>query len=629
MILDSSDNKYVVLENLIKYLQREISNFDYGKDNNHIMDIFYYIFNILRESKSKNTLSRVHDSFKIIHNDVQKLLLQKPGNIKKDNPNYLLLKNLINNIEVLDLSILSDYIEHYKGSSYEFISYLMFEVENFSFISSAINKYPYIVNFVDSNDCPLFNKIVDKYIDSILEYVKDNKLNDNSKILYYDKLLKCVLSRKEINYTFLMKQESLNKIKHVILDMENFNYSSVVKDKISYWLNELEDTLGLEKRDISYDEFKYRFDIRDNFDYGVMSSVNMFLKKFKYDLNPSNNRRMITIDDEDASEIDDGISIEILPNGNYSLGVHIADPLTSISKNSIIMDEAYNRGTSIYLSTLTIPMFDKNISKNLLSLNEKFAVLVTSYYYEIDNMGNIIDFYIKKENLKSYKKTTYKDVNFILNNMDNSICYSLFSKDMVDDLFLLSSVVSKIKKHFRFNDEYVEIYRSRSNASKTNNILSSKASDLVEVCMVLTNNITAEYMCKHNYPFLYRCHCLDNDFIKKIDFYKQSMDTDDFKKYIDMIRDVYPCAYYDTVNLKHFGLGLDYYSHVTSPLRRYADILCDEALDLFYFSNPDDKEVYKFEEYLKDCSVHINSKCRKANSFTKEYEKCYAKINFK
>ena len=143
--------------------------------------------------------------------------------------------------------------------------------------------------------------------------------------------------------------------------------------------------------------------------------------------------------------------------------------------------------------------------------------------------------------------------------------------------------------------------------------------------MVLNNYMVSKYFLENNLPFIYRVHAVDKITQKKIDDFSKSINMDEpnskYLKYIDVIKNIYPQAYYSTKNEGHFGLGLEAYSHITSPLRRFADILANICLNKFYFNEYNDNDIYMVEQILNIEIPKINQKKLAIDVFSSNYEK--------
>ena len=123
--------------------------------------------------KDKHKLVHAEDQLKLIHQKMKTYLVQKPGNIEKTNHNYKLLKNMINNIELIQMSILYDYTDKYDGSKYKLLDYILFDLKNISVFNDALNRFPYLVNYFDKNDKNIILSVCEEYIKEVMNYTKE------------------------------------------------------------------------------------------------------------------------------------------------------------------------------------------------------------------------------------------------------------------------------------------------------------------------------------------------------------------------------------------------------------------------------------------------------------------------
>jgi len=185
-----------------------------------------------------------------------------------------------------------------------------------------------------------------------------------------------------------------------------------------------------------------QFSLREDFPEEVMEEVKQIPDAVHYkeierrrDLR---NLNIVTIDGEDAKDLDDAVSIEKLANGNYKLGVHIADVSHYVSEKSALDKEAFRRGTSVYLIDRVIPMLPKKLSNGICSLNPNIERLTLSVFMEIDGSGKVVDYEIFESVIKTKARMTYTDVTRILEDEDGELLKQY--KDLVQDLKLMKEL---------------------------------------------------------------------------------------------------------------------------------------------------------------------------------------------
>ena len=348
-----------------------------------------------------------------------------------------------------------------------------------------------------------------------------------------------------------------------------------------------------------------RFNINTEFNDNVKkevknipSKINASDFKDRLDLR---DETIITIDGEDAKDLDDAISLKKLENGNYYLGVHIADVTHYVKEKSHIDKEAYERGTSVYLIDEVIPMLPKELSNGICSLHGNVDRLTLSCFMEIDKKGKVLKSQIKETVINSTERMTYSDVNKIVKGESQELIdkYS----HIYDMLMLMKELQGILYKKrmsrgsidFEFKETKIVLDEKR----KPINIYAYErdiANRIIEELMLVCNETVAEFMNKANIPFVYRIHdkpkiekfetlnnfliSLNRDAIQESELNPKSLQkiVMDFKgkpeeQIINMLilRSLMKAKYSQNC-VNHFGLNADYYCHFTSPIRRYPDL---------------------------------------------------------
>lgn len=336
------------------------------------------------------------------------------------------------------------------------------------------------------------------------------------------------------------------------------------------------------------------------------------------------NMEIFTIDGDDTKDIDDAISLKKLENGHYELGVHIADVSYYVKENTAIGDEAFNRGTSVYLADRVIPMLPHKLSNGICSLNPNVDRLAISCVMEIDEKGNVVTSDIFESVIKSKKQMTYKNVNSIL---EKNIIPSGY-EPFVDTLMLmkeLSDIVRKRKLsrgYIDFNvDEPKIIVDENGKAIDIVKRERGVGENLIEDFMILANETVAETICYMKLPFIYRVHGVPseekiNEFLKFLNVlgYKVNAKIKDIKPLtichiLDQLKEkkeynvlssmmlrTMQKAVYDVHNIGHFGLASRMYTHFTSPIRRYPDLTVHRLLRKYLFENSINEQTISYFE---------------------------------
>ena len=334
-----------------------------------------------------------------------------------------------------------------------------------------------------------------------------------------------------------------------------------------------------------------------------------------------------TIDPKDAKDFDDALSVKQLTGGNWEVGVHIADVSHYVVKGGDVDKEAAERATSVYLVDRVIPMLPEVLSNDLCSLKPNVDRLAYSVFFEIDEGGRLIDYKIAKTIIHSDFRFTYQTAQDVIDNKKG---------ELKNELLLLDKL-SKIlrKKRFQKGSINFETSEVKFILDKDNNPIdvcfkeSLSTNLLIEEFMLLANKTIAKHIGmpkKEAKPFVYRVHDLPdgdriaslNNIVKNFGHSIDNKSPNNLSKSLNnLLKNVkgraeqqmvealtvrsMAKAIYTTNNIGHYGLAFDYYSHFTSPIRRYPDLIVHRLLEKYCTGeNPVNKE--SLEKMCKHCS---------------------------
>ncbi len=311
--------------------------------------------------------------------------------------------------------------------------------------------------------------------------------------------------------------------------------------------------------------------------------------------------RMVTIDGEDAKDLDDAVSIEKLPNGRYKLGVHIADVSHYVREKNPLDKEALKRATSVYLIDRVIPMLPKKLSNGICSLNPKVDRLALSCIMIIDNNGKVLEHEICESVIKTNERMTYTDVTKILRDNDEELIkkYDYLVDDFKTMEELCNILYKKRIKRGAIDFDFEEAKITLNEKGKPIDIRPYEreiANRMIEEFMLVCNETVAEYMYWTNLPFVYRIHEDPDD--EKLEKFKEfvynlgyfikwggEIKPRNLQEILDKVKGKKEEIVVSTLLLRsmmqaryspecvgHFGLAAKYYCHFTSPIRRYPDL---------------------------------------------------------
>ncbi|MDD4212541.1 MAG: ribonuclease R [Bacilli bacterium] len=385
--------------------------------------------------------------------------------------------------------------------------------------------------------------------------------------------------------------------------------SAYVRGKIIEVIGNIND-VGIDIKSVAY---KYGF--VSEFPSNVLDQV----KKLSIDINEERKTRkmiagnIITIDGEDAKDLDDAVSIERLANGNYKLGVYIADVSYYVNLGSPLDEEAYQRGTSVYLADRVIPMLPHKLSNDLCSLNPEENKLVIACEMEINHEGHVVSHDIFPGIIRTVYRMTYTNVNHILEDDDalvknnyQSIVSMLYE---MRDLALILRTMRNKRGALDFDIPESKIIVDEAGCP-IDVILRTRGvgEKLIEEFMLIANETVAETITHLGLPFIYRIHdepnmlklqkftlatkALGYQFhVKKGKVHSRNLQTllsdikEEDKGLSMLLLRMMAKAKYSEKNIGHYGLASSCYTHFTSPIRRYPDLIVHRLLRTYLFHN--------------------------------------------
>ena len=499
-------------------------------------------------------------------------------------------------------------------------------------LNSARNNDVVLIELINGKSEGKIIKIIDRDENSFVGcvYFKDNKCyvkpdkRNNIDIEIPEEYQKGLVEGHKVVVKPINGSKYLGAILHVIghkndvgVDILSFVYAHGFKPQFPD--NVLDDLKNIPDK-INEEDTKGRLDLRD--------------------------RTIFTIDGDDTKDIDDAISIKRIDD-KYELGVHIADVSHYVLKGSAIDKEAYERGTSVYLVDRVIPMLPHQLSNGICSLNPNQDRLAMSCIMTIDKTGKIVNYQIAKSVIRSRIQMTYNKVNDIL---DKNIIAEGY-EDFVDDLKLMKEVSDILRKKM-INRGYIEFSSAEAKilVDEKCHPLDIKlreegtGENMIENFMVAANETVGGFVFYQNLPGIYRVHDKPDqkrlqsffDFLaargyvvrgkkhnitsKDLQYIlSQLADKPDAKILNDMAIRSQAKAVYSDQNIGHFGLGSKCYSHFTSPIRRYPDLILHRLIK-DYTENYSSSVIEAWQTDLPEMAAHCSVKEQDAQSCERDVD---------
>ena len=361
------------------------------------------------------------------------------------------------------------------------------------------------------------------------------------------------------------------------------------------------------------------------------------------------NKLIVTIDGEDAKDLDDAVSLEVLPNGNYLLGVHIADVSHYVFENSYLDREALKRGTSVYLIDRVVPMLPEKLSNGICSLNPKTDRLTLSCDMEIDGKGKVKGYEIYESVIKTRERMTYENVNKILtdNDTETTSRYSYLEETLRHMEKLMKTLNSRRRERGSINFEFEETKIILDENGKPVEIIPYErgvSERIIEEFMLVCNETIAEHMYWKETPFIYRVH--EDPDAEKLQAFNEFIFN--FGYHLKGIADIHPKALqqltdqikgtkeeriintlmlrslkkarYTSESMGHFGLAAKYYCHFTSPIRRYPDLIIHRIIKEDIHRKLDEKRLKHLRSILESIADQSSIREREADEAERAVE---------
>jgi ribonuclease R len=359
--------------------------------------------------------------------------------------------------------------------------------------------------------------------------------------------------------------------------------------------------------------------------------------------------RMVTIDGEDAKDLDDAVSIETLPNKNYRLGVHIADVSHYVREKNPLDREALKRGTSVYLIDRVIPMLPKKLSNGICSLNPKVDRLALSCFMEIDRSGKVLDHKVVESVIKTSERMTYTNVTKILKDKDEELIkrYDYLVEDFkaMEDLcnILYKKRMGRGAIDFEFEESKI-ILNDNGKPVDVKPYEREIANRIIEEFMLVCNETIAEHMFWANMPFVYRVHedpdeeklNVFNEFVHNLGYivkWSKEIHPKSLQEVIEKVKGKKEETVVSTLLLRslkqaryapecsgHFGLAARYYCHFTSPIRRYPDLIIHRIIKEYINGQIDENRLTRLHKEVEYASKQSSEMERIAQDAEREVD---------
>lgn len=549
------------------------------KNENKIQDIFKELEYIVEEEKNQIRLTLIGQLIDTLNKRIESTFNNKNKNdISVVRDRMLKITNLIKDKE--------------KNKKYKNVVNIL---EKIIYKDKEIDKIEAILGNKKNLEYGQFEQV----LINILE--KYCVLNDEEDIKYYYKVIMILIKGHFSNEISKQKNKFLdilklyNDKKHVQLLAKRFQDIIITVDEL------------IDKYDVSYN---------NNLLY-IKQDTNIC----EYMRHDYRYQKVFTIDDEGNECNDDALYIEKNKDGTYTLYIHISDVPSLIKKDDYLDLRAYKNAETIYLRDSEFTMYPENVSNNIGSLLEGKTRNVITYKYLITPHFEIdLDSFIMKRGvIKVDRCLSY-------NNVDKRL-----QREDLNDLNTRLKALDFITTILKNNNIHKDIYRAAENKTtgkKTNSLIADKsnAAKIVQEMMILVNSSVDRYFVDRGYPYIHRIHNaptseIDQDIMLLLGIDRKTLlNNPKCARILKAVKEKYLNAEYSSISSPHHGLGTNYYSHSTSPLRRYADALGQYIMyDIVFNNRVDEKTIYYWENVVKEVCPYLNERIKNNALFASEY----------
>ena len=592
----SACNKNIksIIDNNGKLTLEKLDELTKDLSNNHITN---YLFNLLKkvimDAKENDNLDYAGQIIKYIKEVLEiNPSINRKSIYKKINKVYELIDSKLQDKNIkgtklekelekiaINLDKLYDELENKESRTYDFVDYIVNNVQNLPYAEKTFEEIHNAVNIKNKKGVSLFNNVSSKFLEAIQDPV-----NNREDIIYYNNLIMLMSKQESFNLLNNDKKSCLLKIRAFLksLSTRDKNY----REK-KFWLESFAKYLegdNFFEDDIIHDLTK-KYNISLEFNKDILEEV-----EFKKNISEFSDRYIVdeyvvSIDSTNTNILDQALSCRKLDNGNYLLGVHVADILGYYNFDSKIIQESINRTVPIHIDkNIHIPILPYECIRKIGSLNKGENHLARSYFYEITEDFEIVKSKVIKSIISNNETFKFKDVD------------KLRREGKLSDTLKCLSVLAKSSKD-KIADKIV--YQSSE---------------------IVSTNI-GEFFHKMKYPCIYVSDIKEemdakNEIYKKLKEDRQGFLEKDYKKLKKIIDKNNRERKYTTIIDSEME---KYKASITAPLRRAVDILNNHAMDVCYFNTPSDNELYNLEKLLNEKVDYINSKIESIKYFETEY----------
>ncbi len=630
--LSEEENDKDLLDTLIEILNISFDSINFKQTTHHFEYLLSCCYRIIELINNDSKLESDHILEKVI--TIEKKIIFKIKEIDKLHAMWsVFLKRIKEKINSIDIILKNKNNEDLLINNYNDIHYLIFIEKSLMLFKKINNNHPHILNLRDEKNRSFLMNIIKNYAKLF-----KNAAN-NGEYDYFEDVVKLICNNKEFKFEDGEYEQYVQEIDKIIQYIRHKEHNKrnlkYIESKLKKIKTIIANKRKIDKRAASPNvkstqkgqaisqKLSLLHGIRDIFSDDVIKEVAIILKGEslqeyieRIDLTK---KVIFTIDDARAQALDDGFSLEKTKKG-YILGIHISDVSHYVRENSHIDKEALARTTTLYLPHKAIPMIPNELSTGICSLNPNQNTRAISCFVKLDLHGNIEEYTFCKTLINSSQRVIYNHVGNILTNG----CNNAELREALAYLFELSRIeAGKFDMH-----GIAEQILTTNDFDLPNERLDAVGYQIVAPFMVMANRLAATHFHKAKLPFVYRVsgHTEREHSKKKLLELKRLLESktltqEEFENISQTVLEYESYGSYSVDNIGHQSLGYNAYSHWTSPIRRYPDLLNQRMMDTFLFQQMGKRVSKAEQELLKEqwdsklriLVAHINRRQKQIN----------------
>lgn len=605
---------------LLQYFSNEVGRLPADADFDrykYLFKVFKYFDDIENENEKRHTIQNLQTAADTCTRRIKRINKEK----KKCCKEPIILQKFLDTINVAIINL--KYKEIVKKAdlsanevSYNLLNYLIYDVRNYNYLFELLKMFPKNLALKNKQGIYLIDELITKYIES----VQNN--NSNSEIIYYEKVINLFITDPKFNIEPELKSKLVCKLEGVLDEIGSSESEHKDKDKSSFFIKEVISDIKInEEVEKNIEQLNYKYDINPRFSLEVLKeSKKTITLDNKEQVLDCRDKYTVTVDGETTWTYDDACSLEKLDNGNYLLGIYVADATMAVPRNSLIDLEARKRAESIYLGGSVITMLPIDLTQKLTLQQNKDRNAI-GYFFELDENINCLNFSVRRCLINVNNNYSYDKVNSMLTDSKNI--------EEIKNMKNMYYISCKFHENSNLRMQYRTL-KSMKKAIKSNSpttdVTTNIAAVMIADFMTQTNAYVADYFNKHpEIPFIYRINLSSYgiDTIKKIkDISGKEISFEDMLNYLNYIC---PPSIYSTVNLGHNGLVLPAYCHSTNPLRNYSSLEIERIIVDHMINDGKHVNLEQSREYLDGMCEYMNTRINLNMDYVEEVKQLYKK----